>query len=307
MIEQAYSIAAVERDTGLSKDVLRVWERRYGFPVPERDAHGERLYPADQVARLRLIKRLMDQGHRPGKLIAAPLETLDQLPPRRRLSAVEEATDAPVEDFERLLDMIRRHDSTAFQQALAHHLARRGLSGFVHDILAPLSHRVGLAWERGRFEVHEEHFFTELSLRMLRQAIAGLPPRSDGPCILLTTLPEEKHALGLLMAETLLTLDGARCISLGTETPVSDIAKAAGSSAADVVALSFSAAFPSRQIPAALLQLRQQLPAHVRLWAGGAGIAKHPRPGAGIDILPTLADARQALQALISESTVPAG
>ena len=44
----SYNIAAVERDTGLSKDVLRMWERRYGFPVPERDANGERLYPAAQ-------------------------------------------------------------------------------------------------------------------------------------------------------------------------------------------------------------------------------------------------------------------
>ena len=58
----SYNIAAVERDTGLSKDVLRMWERRYGFPVPERDANGERRYPAAQVERLRLIKRLMDQG-----------------------------------------------------------------------------------------------------------------------------------------------------------------------------------------------------------------------------------------------------
>ena len=57
-----YSIAAVERDTGLSKDVLRMWERRYGFPQPGRDANGERSYPADQVERLRLIKRLMEQA-----------------------------------------------------------------------------------------------------------------------------------------------------------------------------------------------------------------------------------------------------
>ncbi|MGZ8253883.1 MAG: MerR family transcriptional regulator, partial [Burkholderiaceae bacterium] len=61
-------IAAVERDTGLSKDTLRVWERRYGFPQPLRDANGERVYPQDQVDKLRLIKRLMDQGHRPGKI-----------------------------------------------------------------------------------------------------------------------------------------------------------------------------------------------------------------------------------------------
>ncbi|RYD60733.1 MAG: MerR family transcriptional regulator, partial [Verrucomicrobiaceae bacterium] len=52
-------IAAVERDTGISKETLRVWERRYGFPAPERDASGERLYPSEQVQRLRLVKRLL--------------------------------------------------------------------------------------------------------------------------------------------------------------------------------------------------------------------------------------------------------
>ena len=67
-------VGAVERDTGLSKDTLRVWERRYGFPQPGRDGAGERLYPAEQVRRLRLIKRLMDQGHRPGRLLAATPE-----------------------------------------------------------------------------------------------------------------------------------------------------------------------------------------------------------------------------------------
>lgn len=63
------SIAAVERDTGLSKDTLRVWERRYNFPQPGRDAHGERLYPPEQVARLRLVKRLLDAGHRAGQVV----------------------------------------------------------------------------------------------------------------------------------------------------------------------------------------------------------------------------------------------
>ena len=61
-------IASVERETGLSKDTLRVWERRYGFPTPERDANGERLYAPFQVRRLAQIKRLIDRGHRPGIL-----------------------------------------------------------------------------------------------------------------------------------------------------------------------------------------------------------------------------------------------
>jgi DNA-binding transcriptional MerR regulator len=64
-----FNISAVERDTGLSKDLLRMWERRYGYPSPARDASGERLYSDAEVAKLRAIKRLMDVGMRPGKII----------------------------------------------------------------------------------------------------------------------------------------------------------------------------------------------------------------------------------------------
>ncbi len=62
------SIAAVERDTGLSKDTLRVWERRYGFPAPGRDSLGERAYTLSEVEKLRIVKRLLDAGHRPGRI-----------------------------------------------------------------------------------------------------------------------------------------------------------------------------------------------------------------------------------------------
>jgi DNA-binding transcriptional MerR regulator len=64
--EPTLSIAAVERDTGLSKDTLRVWERRYGFPAPTRDAIGERLYGRADLQKLRMLKRLLDAGHRAG-------------------------------------------------------------------------------------------------------------------------------------------------------------------------------------------------------------------------------------------------
>jgi hypothetical protein len=76
------SIAAVERDTGLSKDTLRVWEKRYGFPAPERDAQGERCYPMDQIERLRVIKRLLDVGHRPGRVVTLPMVDLGALASR---------------------------------------------------------------------------------------------------------------------------------------------------------------------------------------------------------------------------------
>jgi hypothetical protein len=77
--EAALSIGAVERETGLSKDVLRKWENRYGFPNPDRDMKGERVYPAEQVARLRQIKHLMGPGHRPSKLMNLSQSDLSDL------------------------------------------------------------------------------------------------------------------------------------------------------------------------------------------------------------------------------------
>lgn len=102
------SIAAVERDTGLSKDTLRIWEKRYGFPLPKRDAQGERCYPMDQVERLRVIKRLLDVGHRPGRIVHLPMDDLGVLAgrsadaqglqgvkPRRRPAATQPAPPQP--------------------------------------------------------------------------------------------------------------------------------------------------------------------------------------------------------------------
>src|ERR1700761_4002546 len=75
--EPLLSIAAVERETGLGKDTLRAWERRYGFPVPQRDASGIRGYPRALVDRLALIRRALLAGERPGRLLALPAAKLD--------------------------------------------------------------------------------------------------------------------------------------------------------------------------------------------------------------------------------------
>ena len=96
--------------------------------------------------------------------------------------------------------------------------------------------------ERSLFEVFEEHLYTEVITGVLRHAIASLTPQPvpQGPKVLLTTVPQEQHSLGLLMVEALLALEGCTCVSLGTQTPLTDIAQAALAHRADVVALSFS-------------------------------------------------------------------
>ncbi|MEZ5701297.1 MAG: MerR family transcriptional regulator [Burkholderiaceae bacterium] len=295
MPEPRLNIAAVERDVGLSKDVLRVWERRYGFPSPERDAHGERLYPLSQVDRLRLVKRLMDQGHRPGRLLSSPTPDLAKLLESRPLPVEAPSAHGQDSPLQPLVNLIKQHDATAYTQALQQRLARDGLQRFVQDTMAPLTQLVGLAWEAGQVAVFEEHLFTELSQRVLRQAIGGVAG-GPAPRVILTTLPDEPHGLGLLMVEGLLALEGAHCIPLGTQMPMVSIAEASRAHRADVVALSFSSAFPARQIPALLQQLRDLLPEAVSVWAGGGGVARLA-PVTGTRLMPTLDSVQPAVAA----------
>ena len=305
--EAMMTISAVERDTGLGKDTLRVWERRYAFPQPIRDAKGERLYTPEQVERLRLIKRLMDQGHRPGKLFSASEEDLLQIAAAHSpATAVEDAEsgddpalakNASNSIAGQIIDLLRAHDVPGLRQALSQAMMRQGLQHFVLDTVTALNQSVGNAWMSGGLQVFEEHLYSEQMSALLRQAIASLPASANGrPRILLTTAPEERHVLGLLMAEALLALEGATCISLGTQTPLFDIRQAAEAHRADVVALSFSSAFPARLTIPLLRQLRELLPPAVELWAGGSGTEKLPATE-GVLLLPSLTHALAALQA----------
>jgi methylmalonyl-CoA mutase cobalamin-binding subunit len=151
-------------------------------------------------------------------------------------------------------------------------------------------------WEEGRFEIFEEHLFTELTKRVLRQSVVALPAGGAmRPRVLLATVPEEPHVLGLLMAETLFALEGAECIPMGAQMPVLEIVRAALAHQADVVALSFSVSFPLRKITGVLQALRQSLPDGVRLWVGGGGV-RRLGPLHGVQVLPTLEASLQALR-----------
>lgn len=298
------NIAGAERATGLSKDTLRVWERRYGFPTPHRDAAGERLYPVAQIERLRLLKRLVDAGERPGRLMALPLHELEARLQARPSAASEPSSGKPA--VEEYVDILKSHDVDRLRRQLGRAREQLGLARFVTDVVAPLNTRVGDAWMRGQLQVFEEHLYTESIQVLLREAIARLPVHADGhPRVLLTTFTLEPHGLGLLMAEALMSLDGARCVSLGTATPIWDIVLAAAAQRADVVALSFSGCMNPNQIVDGLAELRAKLPAGVELWAGGAAPALHRRPVPGVLPIAKIEQVREELTAWRARAAKP--
>ena len=300
------SIVAVERDTGLSKDTLRMWERRYGFPSPARDAFGERCYPPEQIDKLRIVKRLLDAGQRPRRLMAMPLAELQllaqALPARQPVEIHEHGT---LQDQFRL---IRSHDVAALRGALRQQLSHLGVADFIGEVAGPLITAVGDGWLRGHLQVFEEHLFTEVMQGVLRQAIAAIPeaPRADArPCVLLATLSGEPHGLGLLMAEALLGLEGCACTSLGTQAPIWHVSLAAQALDADIVALSFSGCIAPNQVVQDLTELRTRLGPAVALWAGGSAPVLQRRQVPGVRPLATFAAAAAELRRWRDENESP--
>ena len=283
MTGQSWSIAEVERETGLGKDTLRVWERRYGFPVPLRDKLGERAYPEEQVQRLRLLKRLLDAGHRPGKVVALPLAQLQDL---LQAAPAAQASNArhgmpELEDADTWVQWLSTDRTDMIRQTLQQQILRQGLGHVVDRLVAPLCVLVGEAWWRGELSVYQEHLFSATLQQVLREAVASVeasdPAIGHHPRVLLATTPGEFHSLGLLMAECYLALESCARFELGASTPVVEILQAIEHMKIDVLALSFSAYASRNDVLSSLQQLVDGVPAGVEIWAGGSATALQSR------------------------------
>jgi methanogenic corrinoid protein MtbC1 len=284
------SITEVEQQTGIRQATLRMWEKRYGFPQPLRDRHGDRVYPLGQVDRLQVVKRLMDQGIRPGKILTGGVVEVDSA-----LHAPE-AGDLPTEyaDMLRLLREYRRAELHAHFQ---YRLLELGLRRFVIEFVAPLTTAVGLAWSRGQLPVRSEHLFTQLVAAILHAKQAAVRASADAhPKAVLATLTGEPHVLGIMMAEAVMTTLGMECIQLGSDTPPAEVTAAACETAADIVGLSFSSYFPCKTLLRMVSAMRARLPASTAIWLGGSGVPASLTLPSGIVRVGSLNEIGPALQ-----------
>jgi methanogenic corrinoid protein MtbC1 len=197
-----------------------------------------------------------------------------------------------VDDPEMLacIALIRSHKIAELRQRLSQAMLLMGLQRCVIELVAPLTTAVGLAWGRGELAVFEEHLYSEMLQGVMRNAIqaaGGQAGHAASPRVLLTTVPQERHGLGLLMAEALLALEGAHCVSLGVQTPLGDIVEAARAQRADIVALSFSGVTSARAAVDNINELRSRLAERTEIWAGGAGVEmarRHFSPGSVLNL-----------------------
>ncbi|MEO5669585.1 MAG: MerR family transcriptional regulator [Ramlibacter sp.] len=278
------SIAEVERDTGLPRATIRIWERRYGFPAPQRDDRGERAYPAEQVVQLNLMRRLVEQGHRPAKLLAGGAAEIHRLAGEGAQAQAQAQASPRPRSANQLLKLLRNHDAAAVRQDLEARLKRAGVARFAGAEVPAMNHVVGEAWGAGELEVHEEHLYSDCVSQVIRGAIARLDGalRPEAPRVLLTTLPQEHHGLGLLMAQALFALQGCPTVSLGVRLPIEQVVAGARAHRSDLVGLSFTAGVNPAHVLRDLEELRGLLPIGVRLWAGGGSPALRRRAIPGV-------------------------
>lgn len=300
------SLADAERRASISREVMRKWALRYGFPQALRDARGRRCFDAATVDKMALLARLVARGERISSLVG-----LDTAALRQRL-APGVCTDRP--DAHRVqadvADLMVALTDTASPHRLGTHLKavlhRAGLADFVTHWLPAFSDAVGLAWQTGQLRVDGEHRYTALVTETLVRALPPTPTQPRAPCVLLATPPGELHGLGLLALQALLSLEHAHVINLGVQMPVAELAQAARGWSAAVVGLSLSVRWRPKAAQAHAQTLRQALPPHCELWLGGAGAASvNPSALAPCQVFSSVAAAAQRWRVLAAAASAP--
>jgi len=287
--------ADIELETGFGKELLRKWRQRFGYPLLVTQADGKAGYTRETIRDLLLIRRLLQGGFRPAQVVGKTVPELERL---QRAVAQDDPAPCQNASTHRLIERLKQTDVAGLEALLDKDCAKGSLTEFVRNTLVPLVAGVGDAWSRKELEIYHEHLCSSAVERRLHAGILSSKPKRGYPRILFASPPGETHVLGLLMAEAVLADQGAHTVSIGARVPFNDLKMAVTACKADVLALSFSFAYPERRVVPTLVHLRCLLPLQVEIWAGGAGVAGVRRTPKGVRLFRDLQESVDALLCL---------
>lgn len=264
----AFPVKTAARLTGLSPDVIRIWERRYGAVQPVRHRRGgARLYSRADVARLKHLKHLVDHGRRIGDVADLDDRTLAALVGTADVAPLAAAAERGARSG--LIEAVERFDAEALVVQLGEALAGLGAARFVRQIAAPLLVEVGERWADGRGSVADEHLVSGALRNLLGSLVFARGGRHDRRMVLAT--PQgERHDIGLVMVAILALDAGLSVYFLGADLPADQIA--AATRRAGAVVLGLGTIYRGNR-PRALAEIRtiqRALPAGTELWIGGS-------------------------------------
>lgn len=216
---ETYSIAQVEALTGIHAPTLRMWEKRYGFVIPDRTDTKIRLYSDRQLKTLLNVSVLLDAGYKISKLAKMPDEHL-----QNASLDVQTTTSSSNADVMALVISMLEFDEVRFEQIFQISVIRRGLLDTIVSVIYPFLHQVGVLWGTDRVMPAQEHFISNLVRRKLFTAIDGIAAPANKAKRAVLFLPEhEEHEIALLLAYFILKNAGWQTFYLGTNVPLENI------------------------------------------------------------------------------------
>ncbi len=264
-----HRIHRVAKLTGLSKDVIRVWERRYGLIQPERGANRYRLYTDEDVALLRFLRGQLDQGQSIGELAS---EGREKLLAQMQMQALP---IKPEEPFDRLVGelvaALKPLDRAAFERRLNGAVAVIPFEEALHGILLPLQERVGELWHEGKIGVAIEHYVTKLVQQKLFAVMNQVPVVESGPKVVIGCPPEELHEIGALTVAYRCRVRGCRTYYLGADVPITDLVRLCREVEPELVLLSLTNVLDSDRVLALAQALSGNVAGVAPVVLGGTG------------------------------------
>ena len=273
----ALHIREVVRIAGLRREQLYMWQRRYGFPAPLRDGFGDRVYPPDQVARLKLIKQLLSEGWRAGAVVPLTESVLQSM----LGLTVEDPAPLPAE-IEAGVKLLAQHRIGELQNHLSKLLVGQGMRKFLEATLIPMNEAVHERVVRGEMQNFQELRFSDLAQRLLRDVTRLVRPTRDARQVLLATPPNDPNQLGLAILELLLFTEGVNCLTLGAGIPAQEIANAATAYKTSLVVLLFDRGISGKIAGQEIRSLRAELPLELPLVVSGRAVNLLAKPIADV-------------------------
>ncbi|MDQ2766108.1 MAG: MerR family transcriptional regulator [Gemmatimonadota bacterium] len=287
--DQRHPIAVVAERTGLSQDVLRVWERRYEAVRPTRSPNGLRAYSDADIQRLTLLRRATRAGRNIGQIAKLSAHALEVLVAEDRAARETRERTLPAAPYARnvvdsAIALARQLDAAALDDTLRRAAIVMGMPVFLETVAAPLLRKVGDDWHAGRLSPAHEHLVTSSLQEIVIAMMRAFTNRKDAPTMLVTTAGSERHVIGAALVGAAAALEGWNVLLFGYALPAAEVAAAAAAAGARLVAVSIIYVANADETLTELRALREGLPADVSLIAGGAGAKTLTRELAAIGV-----------------------
>ena len=266
-----FRIKTVAELTGIPRETLIAWERRYSLVEPKRQDNGFREYDENDVALLKELKRLVDRGH-------APSEAVSMLKGRTPSTPASPKGSANLEEARtRVQEALLSFDRAVADQASAI-LGGISFEDQLHGFYYPLLREVGAMWEKGAVTIAQEHHATAWCRDRIVAMLLQLGGRHHGPTVMVACYPGERHEVGPLGLAVQLALRGHRIIWLGADVPLADLCVAVRDKKPEMVCVSATMPPDPNALVTYARRLRSSAPEKTRVAIGGPGVPADTLP-----------------------------